>query len=204
MSRCTAVVSSQFSGLEKLKDLRYQPTIPAPPFDFSVLENLSKFQSLNMNFSKIVPNIPLHGLQELSLLYAVKPAKLLNNPTLCNLRSLSLLHCHDGFAFLPELPSLGYLTIGNCNRLKTLQLNGKDEKFPFYFVSIFNCKILEKVETTRKISEMKISECEELCLLNAGNQTGSLKIDSCKRLRLFADSVKNIVLLDEESNSDKF
>jgi Leucine-rich repeat (LRR) protein len=48
---CRGLASSQFSGLRKLRDLRYLGVSTRTLFDFSILERLSNFESTDMDFS---------------------------------------------------------------------------------------------------------------------------------------------------------
>jgi hypothetical protein len=140
--------------------------------------------------------VPLDNLHELTLQYANNISKLLTNPTLSHLRSLSLSYCGD-FTFLPELPSLGYLTIDHCDRLITLHLIAEKAKFPIYSVIIRQCKNLQEVTVTRKISKMKISYCDRLSQIDAQSQIGFLRSDYCQRCALQSDTAKNVVLFHE-------
>jgi hypothetical protein len=163
----------QLHGLDKLSDLRVCGNFKTlSSFESSVLERLSKFTSTNMNFSSISETISLYKLHELELFSAVGSSRLLTNPTLSQLRSLTLSSYQEDFSFLAELPSLGYLMIKNCNQLEPLHISGTNAKFPIYSVNISNCTILGEIETTRKISEMKISDCGQLRRLDAQHQIG--------------------------------
>jgi hypothetical protein len=202
---CPGVVPSQLSGLEKLKNLRYcvAPFVPPTVFDFSVLERLSTFDLTGINFSTMGPSISLHSLHDLTVRVVVGGSRLLTNPTLSHLRSLTLSNCQDDFTFLPEFPSLGYLTVVHCNQLVTLELSGRDVMFPIYSVYISNCTSLEKIETTRKISEMKISYCTQLRHIDAQTQIGHLTIDSCESFKRTGETLKNTVVFDK-INSEIF
>jgi hypothetical protein len=191
---CPGIVSSQLSGLEKLRNLRFCETenFNSEPFDFSILERLTTFNSTGMDFSTMVPSISLYRLHELTLHRAINSSTLLANPTLSHLRSLTLLNCQEDLTFLPEFPSLGYLTIEYCNQILALVVPGEASNFPIYSVSISSCRILEEITTIRKISEMKISDCDQLCQLDAQHQVGCLKTRSCPRLNFGGDTTKNI------------
>jgi hypothetical protein len=199
VSGCPGIVLSQLSGMEKLKELRFranddQPTRNLP---VSVLERLSKFKSMEMDLFSMDPSISLNNLHELTLRLCNSFSKLLTNPTLSHLRSLKLSYCYDDFSFLPELPSLGDLTIEFCDRITFLQLRGVNAKFPIYSVNIYNCKILREVGTTRNVSEMKISYCPQLYQLNAEKQIGFLKVNSCQKLEVKGECANNIVLFHD-------
>jgi hypothetical protein len=205
---CPGLASFQLSGLGKLRDLRFRGanTVNLAPasarlFDYTVLERLSKFESIDMDFSVrnselTAGTVSLINLRELTLRYAVNISQLLTNPTLSHLRSLNLLRCGD-LLYLPELPSLGYLTIESCNRLVTLHLVAEQAKFPIYSVIIRNCRNLKEVKVTRKISEMKIRLCDQLRRIDAQSQIGFLRADHCHKFNIRSDAVKNIVLLHE-------
>jgi hypothetical protein len=184
--------SSQWFGFGKLRDLRFRRANTGPStklFNFFILERLSAFKSLNLDFCAVegestATTVSLNNL--LTLQYAVNVSHLLTNPTLSHLRSLSLLNCGD-FTLLPELPSLGYLDIECCNQLINLHLFvGEDDeaKFPIYSVTIRYCSLLEEVKVTRKISEMKISFCDQLSRIDAQSQIDRLRTDHCERLNI--------------------
>jgi hypothetical protein len=189
------LVSSQWFGFGKLRDLRFRSENASPSstklFNFSILECLSAFKSLNVDFSaaegeSTATTVSLNNLYKLTLQYANNISKLLTNRTLSHLRSLSLSYCGD-FTFLPELPSLGYLDIECCNQLINLHLFvGEDDeaKFPIYSVTIRYCSLLEEVKVTRKVSDMKISFCDQLIRITAQSQIDRLRTDHCERLNI--------------------
>jgi hypothetical protein len=199
---CSDLVSSRWAGLEKLCYLRFRgahTSTAVQLFDFVVLERLSKFESIDMDFStqeggSTATTVSLNNLLNMTLQYAVNISRLLTNPTLSHLRSLSLSYCGD-FTFLPELPSLGYLTIESCNRLVTLHLVAEQAKFPIYSVIIRHCKNLQEVTVTRRISEMKIRLCDKLRRVDAQSQIGFLRIDHCHKFSIHTE--KNIVLFHQ-------
>jgi hypothetical protein len=101
-----------------------------------------------------------------------------------HLHYLSLTNCSQ-FAFLPELPSLGYLRIYRCHSLKDLHLSGPKQKYPIYTVDIWDCKTLTRIDVTRKISDMEITDCSEFSHLVVKSRIRSLKIEKCPKLKSF-------------------
>jgi hypothetical protein len=110
---CPGIVPSQLSGLEKLKDLYFDFQMntditcqfaevhsPPPMFNFIVLERLTTFKSIDMDFSatdgeSTATTVSWNNLLKMTHQYAKNISQLLMNPTLTHLRSLSLLCCDD-------------------------------------------------------------------------------------------------------------
>jgi hypothetical protein len=100
--------------------------------------------------------------------------------SLVHLQSLTIKDC-PLFSFLPELPSLGYLSLQHCS-LKNLHLQGAQQKYPIYYVHIESCWEIQQIQVSRKICQMKIFDGRLLSDLIVESQIIYLQVDHCPEL----------------------
>jgi Leucine-rich repeat (LRR) protein len=126
--------------------------------DLQCLESLTNLQDLTISYSQSLKRIPF----------------------IAGMRSLTLYEC-DGVRTLsvPALPSLGFLSIWNCNNLKSLHLVGSPLlKYPVYFLEVMGCHELKKFRIDRKVFTCKINWCSMLHVIELHQQIAHLRFDS--------------------------
>jgi hypothetical protein len=126
------------------------------------------------------------------------------------LRSLRIKNCHN-FESLPPLPpSLGCLEISQCETLFDLQISEEDGgrslsgKYPLSELTINDCPELWRIHIRRNVSRGRISSCNNLSILEVGQQIAHLKVVDTKSLTVITNFSKIRSLTGDYSKENSF